>query len=393
MYSITNILRSSCRRIRSALGHPQVRTIAQDNHIQTFNEEHPSRYPPGAYHPVRIGDKFHNGKYQVIGKLGYGLYSTVWLARNSQTNQHVALKILTADTFGGEKDTFELDILRHLASMAAKSPGNLGANHIMGLQDEFEHPGPNGSHVCLVFKPMGPDMSHYRKLFSRAKLPIPVAKKVTKELLTALAFLHDSCQVIHTDTKPQNILIETSEINEMFQYAPSEVFNSSYPPHDPPTDYYMKSMPVISGEEELETADISVRLTGFGDHKVDIWNLGLIIWELVHGRPVFDGQETATSAYSSQAHLAQMVAILGTFPSTLLDRSESRNEFFEADGRLISSIHFPSVTLREICDRFQYPMGQDLEDFLAFIESTLALEPRNRPNARKLPNTQWPRDV
>lgn len=112
-----------------------------------------------------------------------------------RTNEHVALKILTADSFGGEKDTFELDILRYLAS---KAPGSPGANHIVGLQDEFKHSGPNGRHVCLVFKPMGPDMSHYRKLFSRAKLPLPVAKKVTRELLTALAFLHDSCQVIHT---------------------------------------------------------------------------------------------------------------------------------------------------------------------------------------------------
>ncbi|RYC56038.1 hypothetical protein CHU98_g10165 [Xylaria longipes] len=303
------------------------------------------------------------------------------------------------DSFGGEKSTFELDILRHLASRVTESPGSPGANHIVGLQDEFKHSGPNGRHVCLVFKPMGPDMSHYRRLFSRARLSIPVAKKVTKELLMALAFLHDSCQVIHTDIKPQNI------------HAPSKVFSPFYPPHDPPTDYYMKSEQVISGEEELETADVSIRLADFGttswvdehltewiqpqmlrapevilgapwDHKVDIWNLGLIIWELVQGKLIFDGQATATSAYSSQAHLAQMKAILGTFPNTLLDRSESRRTFFDTDGHLISGVHFPPVTLRELCDRFQYPVGQDLEDFLAFVEITVALEPRNRPDAR-----------
>lgn len=300
MYSIPNILKRGSRRITSALGHAQVRTAAADRG-QTFEEEEPGRYSPGGYHPVRIGDEFHKGKYQVIRKLGYGLYSTVWLAQNSQydnclififkfspvltlyrTNQHVALKILTADSFGGEKATFELDILRHLASKVAESPGSPAANHIVGLEDEFKHSGPSGRHICLVFKPMGPDMSHYRKLFSRAKLPIPVAKKVTKELLIALAFLHDTCQVIHTgssnllgiqlqgitdaslDIKPQNILIETSEINEMFQYAPSKVFSPFYPPHEPPTDYYMKTEQVISGEEELETADVSVRLTDFG---------------------------------------------------------------------------------------------------------------------------------
>ncbi|KAI0485612.1 kinase-like domain-containing protein [Xylaria cf. heliscus] len=162
---------------------------------------------------------------------------------------------------------------------------------------------------------------------------------------------------------PQNTLIETSEINEMFQYAPSEVFSPFYPPHDPPTDYYMKSEPVISSEEELEIADVSIRLTDFGtaswvdehlikwiqpqmlrapevilgapwDHKVDIWDLGMIIWELVQGKLVFNGQATVASAYSSQAHLAQLKAILGTFSNTLLDRSESRHKFFGADGKL-----------------------------------------------------------
>ncbi|KAI8953812.1 kinase-like protein [Xylaria longipes] len=374
---------------RDSRRSPHCRT--QDHHVQTFDEEDPNRYSPGGYHPVRIGDEFHDGKYRVIRKLGYGLYST-----------HVALKILTADSFGGEKSTFELDILRHLASRVTESPGSPGANHIVGLQDEFKHSGPNGRHVCLVFKSMGPDMSHYRRLFSRARLSIPVAKKVTKELLMALAFLHDSCQ----------------------HHAPSKVFSPFYPPHDPPTDYYMKSEQVISGEEELETADVSIRLADFGttswvdehltewiqpqmlrapevilgapwDHKVDIWNLGLIIWELVQGKLIFDGQATATSAYSSQAHLAQMKAILGTFPNTLLDRSESHyiKVTVMYPGHLISGVHFPPVTLRELCDRFQYPVGQDLEDFLAFVEITVALEPRNRPDARELLDLRWLRDV
>lgn len=45
-----------------------------------FLEEALSRYCPGGYHPVRVGDVFNDGKYKVIRKLGYGVYSTVWLA-------------------------------------------------------------------------------------------------------------------------------------------------------------------------------------------------------------------------------------------------------------------------------------------------------------------------
>ena len=47
-----------------------------------IKEESLARYCPGGYHPVRIGDTFKEGKYLIVNKLGYGLYSTVWLARN-----------------------------------------------------------------------------------------------------------------------------------------------------------------------------------------------------------------------------------------------------------------------------------------------------------------------
>lgn len=48
--------------------------------IESVSEESFARYAPGGYHPVRIGDLFNQGRYKIVRKLGYGLYSTVWLA-------------------------------------------------------------------------------------------------------------------------------------------------------------------------------------------------------------------------------------------------------------------------------------------------------------------------
>ncbi len=66
MYSITNVLKSGSHRIRSALGRAQVRTVAQGHHVQTFDEEDPSRYSPGSYRPVRIDDGFHNRNTRLL---------------------------------------------------------------------------------------------------------------------------------------------------------------------------------------------------------------------------------------------------------------------------------------------------------------------------------------
>lgn len=43
-------------------------------------EERVDRYRPGGYHPVSINDTFGDGRYTVCHKLGFGGFSTVWLA-------------------------------------------------------------------------------------------------------------------------------------------------------------------------------------------------------------------------------------------------------------------------------------------------------------------------
>lgn len=56
--------------------------VQQIRSVYTVSEENIARYCPGGYHHVRIGDRFSNGRYEVLSKLGYGLYSTVWLVRD-----------------------------------------------------------------------------------------------------------------------------------------------------------------------------------------------------------------------------------------------------------------------------------------------------------------------
>ena len=44
-------------------------------------EEGTNAYHPGGFHPVYLGDVY-GGKYQVVNKIGYGRYSTVWLVKD-----------------------------------------------------------------------------------------------------------------------------------------------------------------------------------------------------------------------------------------------------------------------------------------------------------------------
>lgn len=50
----------------------------------TEDEEDLEDYRPGGYHPVSIGDDFNGGRYVIVRKLGWGHFSTVWLARDNK---------------------------------------------------------------------------------------------------------------------------------------------------------------------------------------------------------------------------------------------------------------------------------------------------------------------
>lgn len=50
----------------------------------TSEDEGTEDYRRGGYHAVRIGDSFKNGRYVVQSKLGWGHFSTVWLAWDTQ---------------------------------------------------------------------------------------------------------------------------------------------------------------------------------------------------------------------------------------------------------------------------------------------------------------------
>lgn len=46
--------------------------------------EEPDHYKTGGFHPISLGDTFGPDQYTILRKLGYGQYSTVWLARDSK---------------------------------------------------------------------------------------------------------------------------------------------------------------------------------------------------------------------------------------------------------------------------------------------------------------------
>lgn len=66
----------------SLMSHGSCSTYSQS--LMTEDEEDWEDYCKGGYHPVQIGDVFSDGRYTVVRKLGWGHFSTVWLAKDAK---------------------------------------------------------------------------------------------------------------------------------------------------------------------------------------------------------------------------------------------------------------------------------------------------------------------
>lgn len=139
------------------------------------------RYNPGGYHPVMIGDVLRE-RYAIVDKLGFGGYSTVWLAHDTRLKQYVALKVGIADSIG--RDT---KILRAFSSKPSASFIHPGRDSVPRLLDEFDVTGPNGTHPCYT---VAPAQCNLRDAVFLGMFPIRVARVLSAGLVQAVSYIH-----------------------------------------------------------------------------------------------------------------------------------------------------------------------------------------------------------
>lgn len=202
---------------------PSSSSSREDAAETTADEEDSEDYCKGGYHPVTVGEQFKDGKYTVVRKLGWGHFSTVWLSKDNVTKKHVALKVVRSAAHYTET---AIDEIKLLNKIVAAKPDHPGRKHVVSLLDSFEHKGPNGTHVCMVFEVLGENLLGLIKRWNHRGIPMALVKQITKQVLLGLDYLHRECGIIHTDLKPENVLIEIGDVEQIVKtFVKDEVPN------------------------------------------------------------------------------------------------------------------------------------------------------------------------
>lgn len=154
-------------------------------------EETVRGYKAEHYYPVQIGHAFQD-RYRVVGKLGFGSASTVWLCRDLlNEKQYVALKVY----INCSRMHRELPIYTHINNINSQHGGRL---NLRKLLDSFEINGPNGNHLCLVHEALGMNLEELRDLVPGREFASELVRESLRNILRALHFLREEAHVIHT---------------------------------------------------------------------------------------------------------------------------------------------------------------------------------------------------
>jgi serine/threonine protein kinase len=218
------------------------------------------RFPPG---------ELLFSHYRSVARLGEGGMGSVYLARDDLSGQEVAVKVLPA-TLAKEPD------IRERFVQEARALAQLDHPAIVPLVT-FAREG--NDHFLVMKYVAGQSLEDI--IEARGPLPISTCRNVFRTIVEALGYAH-GLRVVHRDVKPANVLLTEDERIFLVDFGIAKRDKSARLTQ---TGMLMGT-PQYMSPEQISGHEI--------DGRSDLYAAGLLLFEMLTGRPPFLGEKTFT---------------------------------------------------------------------------------------------------
>ena len=212
---------------------------------------------------------FFLGNYKLLGHLGTGGMSSVYLAEHRLLRQRRAIKVLPKSRIGDssylarfQREAQAIAALQHRNIVRAYDVDNEGETHYMVMEYV------SGADLNTIVKDLAPRF-----------LDFTVAADYIIQAADGLQHAHESC-LIHRDVKPANLLVDDKGVVKILDLGLA-LFSSEAE----------SSLTIAHNENVLGTADYLAPEQALNSHDVDaradIYALGCTFYYLLTGHPPF----------------------------------------------------------------------------------------------------------
>ncbi|GAB2282901.1 hypothetical protein Dimus_017436 [Dionaea muscipula] len=402
-------------------------------------EEEIDSYRKGGYHAVRIGDSFNGGRYIAQRKLGWGQFSTVWLAYDTLTSSFVALKIQKSAPQFAQAALHEIEVLSSVADGDASN-----SKCVVRLIDHFKHVGPNGQHLCVVLEFLGDSLLRLIRYNRHKGLVLNKVREICRCVLVGLDYLHRERNIIHTDLKPENILlccpidaskdpvksgltpiIERPE-GSLNGGATMNLIERTLKKRAKRAVARISSRRASMGgglvetpkpQRSLDGIDLRCKIVDFGNAcwadkpfaeeiqtrqyrapevilqsgyctSADMWSFACTAFELATGEMLFT-PKSGQNFSEDEDHLALMMELLGKMPRKIANGGARSKDYFDRYGDLkrIKRLKYCPLD-RLLVDKYKFPEA-DAREFSEFLCPLFDFAPEKRPTAEECLQHPW----
>ncbi|KAJ1971729.1 kinase that interacts with cdc31p [Dimargaris verticillata] len=208
-------------------------------------------------------------RYRKDEFIGKGAYGSVYKAFDLATNQVVAIKILNLDT----REDEVRDIQREIATLS-----QLNNKYITRYHGSFLH----GTRLWITMDYAAG--GSIRDMIEAGAIGEPYIVTITHDVLQALVYLHHN-DIIHRDIKAANILMTEDGTVQLCDFGVARSISSTSMRR-----YSFAGTPYWMAPEVISQS------SGY-DAKVDIWSLGITVYEMATGNPPHAEQDPKRVLY------------------------------------------------------------------------------------------------